>query len=219
MRTALTEEFQCGLWKMVATALVLAMRWRLRPDRNTALIGCARISVASLPPTPPSKTTSTEGDTMSRNRKFHPVPRGGIDPIRSADDALAVLALRAVRRRHDRDPARRRTPRFVDHGGHRHRRSRRALRRDRGVRVSHRRARRTDRGDDRGLEPARRRRRTRRRPPVAGGRRSVPLGRHRAGRMVRPRSIGTAVPASCSAIPNGGRHDVRPSRRSRGRRR
>ncbi len=32
---------------------------------------------------------------MSRNRKFHPVPRGGIDPIRSADDALAVLALAA----------------------------------------------------------------------------------------------------------------------------
>ena len=32
---------------------------------------------------------------MSRNRKFHPVPRGGIDPIRSAEDALAVLALAA----------------------------------------------------------------------------------------------------------------------------
>ena len=32
---------------------------------------------------------------MSRNRKFHPVPRGGIDPICSADDALAVLALAA----------------------------------------------------------------------------------------------------------------------------
>jgi hypothetical protein len=32
---------------------------------------------------------------MSRSRKFHPVPRGGIDPIRSADDALAVLALAA----------------------------------------------------------------------------------------------------------------------------
>ena len=32
---------------------------------------------------------------MSRNRSFHPVPRGGIDPIRSADDALAVLALGA----------------------------------------------------------------------------------------------------------------------------
>ena len=32
---------------------------------------------------------------MSRNRKFHPVPRGGIDPIRSADDALAVLAFGA----------------------------------------------------------------------------------------------------------------------------
>jgi hypothetical protein len=32
---------------------------------------------------------------MSRNRRFHPVPRGGIDPIRSADDALAVLALAA----------------------------------------------------------------------------------------------------------------------------
>ena len=32
---------------------------------------------------------------MSRNRTFHPVPRGGIDPIRSADDALAVLALAA----------------------------------------------------------------------------------------------------------------------------
>lgn len=32
---------------------------------------------------------------MSRHRPFHPVPRGGIDPIRSADDALAVLALGA----------------------------------------------------------------------------------------------------------------------------
>ncbi len=32
---------------------------------------------------------------MSRNRSFHPVPRGGIDPIRCADDALAVLALGA----------------------------------------------------------------------------------------------------------------------------
>jgi hypothetical protein len=32
---------------------------------------------------------------MSRNRRFHPVPRGGIDPIRSAEDALAVLALAA----------------------------------------------------------------------------------------------------------------------------
>jgi hypothetical protein len=32
---------------------------------------------------------------MSRSRRFHPVPRGGIDPIRSADDALAVLALGA----------------------------------------------------------------------------------------------------------------------------
>lgn len=32
---------------------------------------------------------------MSRNRPFHPVPRGGIDPIRSRDDALAVLALGA----------------------------------------------------------------------------------------------------------------------------
>ncbi len=32
---------------------------------------------------------------MSRDRTFHPVPRGGIDPIRSADDALAVLALAA----------------------------------------------------------------------------------------------------------------------------
>jgi hypothetical protein len=95
MRTALTEEFQCGLWKMVATALVLAMRSRLRPDRNVALIGCVRISIASVMPTPPSKTISTEGDTMSRNRTFHPVPRGGIDPIRSADDALAVLALAA----------------------------------------------------------------------------------------------------------------------------
>jgi len=95
MRTALTEEFQCGLWKMVATALVLAMRSRLRPDWNTALIGYVRISVASVAPTPPSKTNSTEGDAMSRNRKFHPVPRGGIDPIRSADDALAVFALAA----------------------------------------------------------------------------------------------------------------------------
>jgi hypothetical protein len=32
---------------------------------------------------------------MSHHRRFHPVPRGGIDPIRSADDALAVLALAA----------------------------------------------------------------------------------------------------------------------------
>lgn len=32
---------------------------------------------------------------MSRNRNVRPVPRGGIDPIRSADDALAVLALAA----------------------------------------------------------------------------------------------------------------------------
>jgi hypothetical protein len=32
---------------------------------------------------------------MSHDRTFHPVPRGGIDPIRSADDALAVLALAA----------------------------------------------------------------------------------------------------------------------------
>ena len=32
---------------------------------------------------------------MSRNRTFQPVPRGGIDPIRSAHDALAVLALAA----------------------------------------------------------------------------------------------------------------------------
>jgi hypothetical protein len=32
---------------------------------------------------------------VSRYRPFHPVPRGGIDPIRSAEDALAVLALGA----------------------------------------------------------------------------------------------------------------------------
>jgi hypothetical protein len=32
---------------------------------------------------------------MSRNRSLHPVPRGGIDPIECADDALAVLALGA----------------------------------------------------------------------------------------------------------------------------
>ena len=32
---------------------------------------------------------------MSRNPSFHAVPRGGIDPIRCADDALAVLALGA----------------------------------------------------------------------------------------------------------------------------
>ncbi len=32
---------------------------------------------------------------MSRNRSPHPVPRAGIDPIRCADDALAVLALGA----------------------------------------------------------------------------------------------------------------------------
>ena len=32
---------------------------------------------------------------MSRNPSFHAVPRGGIDPIQSAADALAVLALGA----------------------------------------------------------------------------------------------------------------------------
>jgi hypothetical protein len=32
---------------------------------------------------------------MSRTHLFHPVPRGGIDPIRSRHDALAVLALGA----------------------------------------------------------------------------------------------------------------------------
>ncbi|HUS43999.1 MAG TPA: hypothetical protein VMY16_15150 [Ilumatobacteraceae bacterium] len=32
---------------------------------------------------------------MSRDRMFRRVPRGGIDPIRCADDALAVLALAA----------------------------------------------------------------------------------------------------------------------------
>ncbi len=32
---------------------------------------------------------------MSDHRSLHPVPRGGIDPIRSADDALGVLALAA----------------------------------------------------------------------------------------------------------------------------
>ena len=32
---------------------------------------------------------------MSRNRSSHPVPRGGIDPICSREDALAVLALGA----------------------------------------------------------------------------------------------------------------------------
>ena len=32
---------------------------------------------------------------MSRNRSFHPVPRGGIDPIRCRDDALAVIGLGA----------------------------------------------------------------------------------------------------------------------------
>lgn len=32
---------------------------------------------------------------MSRHHPSHPVPRGGIDPIRCADDALAVLALGA----------------------------------------------------------------------------------------------------------------------------
>jgi len=42
MRTALVEEFQCVLWKIVATAVLLAMRSRLRPDWNTALIGCIR---------------------------------------------------------------------------------------------------------------------------------------------------------------------------------
>jgi hypothetical protein len=36
----LVEEFQCGLWKMVATAAVVAMASRLRPDWNSALIGC-----------------------------------------------------------------------------------------------------------------------------------------------------------------------------------
>jgi hypothetical protein len=30
---------------------------------------------------------------MSRHQPYHPAPRAGIDPIRSADDALAVLAL------------------------------------------------------------------------------------------------------------------------------
>jgi hypothetical protein len=93
MRTALTEEFQCALWKMVATA-VLAMTSRIRPDPDIALIGSCPVSVVSNGPTPPSQISSTEGDAMSRNR-FHPVPRGGIDPIQSADDALAVLALAA----------------------------------------------------------------------------------------------------------------------------
>lgn len=32
---------------------------------------------------------------MSPNRSFHRVPRGGVDPIRCAEDALAVLALTA----------------------------------------------------------------------------------------------------------------------------
>ena len=32
---------------------------------------------------------------MSRTPRSHPVPRGGVDPIRSSDDALAVLALAA----------------------------------------------------------------------------------------------------------------------------
>jgi hypothetical protein len=94
MRTALTEEFQCALWKMVAAA-VLTMGSRLRPDPDSARIGSIAVSVVSGRPTPPSQISSTEGDAMSRNRKFHPVPRGGIDPIRSADDALAVLALAA----------------------------------------------------------------------------------------------------------------------------
>jgi hypothetical protein len=30
---------------------------------------------------------------MSRHHRHHPVPRAGIDPIRCADDALAVIAL------------------------------------------------------------------------------------------------------------------------------
>jgi hypothetical protein len=95
MRTALIEEFQCVLWKIVATALLLAMRSRLRPDWNTALIGCERPAIVSLQPTPSFAHLSNEGDAMSRNSSFHAVPRGGIDPIRSAADALAVLALAA----------------------------------------------------------------------------------------------------------------------------
>jgi hypothetical protein len=43
----------------------------------------------------PFDLTIDRRDAMSRNRSFHPVPRGGIDPIRSAADALAVLALAA----------------------------------------------------------------------------------------------------------------------------
>lgn len=81
---------------MVAT---LAMRSRLRPDWNTALIGyepaAELLDSAICDRLPPSMLTSTEGDAMSRNRPFHPVPRGGIDPIRSREDALAVLTLGA----------------------------------------------------------------------------------------------------------------------------
>lgn len=86
------------LWKMVATVLLLTMASRLRPERSTALIGIGDgdlTPIASPLPTPLSIRTSTEGDTMSRNHPFHPVPRGGIDPIRCRDDALAVLALGA----------------------------------------------------------------------------------------------------------------------------
>jgi hypothetical protein len=95
MRTALTEEFQWVLWKMVATAVLLAMGPRLRPGWNAALIGIAVGSIASELPTPSFALISTEGDTMSRTPSFHPVPRGGIDPIRCEADALAVLQLAA----------------------------------------------------------------------------------------------------------------------------
>jgi hypothetical protein len=84
---------------MVATALLLAMGSRLRPDWNTALIGSPDVTspapVVSSAPTPSFDDISNEGDAMSRPRPSHPVPRGGIDPIRSAADALAVLALGA----------------------------------------------------------------------------------------------------------------------------
>jgi hypothetical protein len=94
MRTALVEEFQCVLWKIVAAAVV-AMRSRLRRDRKRCSHRFPDRRITSHVPTPSFAVPPTEGDAMSHRHPFHPVPRGGIDPIRSADDALAVLALGA----------------------------------------------------------------------------------------------------------------------------
>jgi hypothetical protein len=182
MRTALTEEFQCALWKMVATA-VLAMTSRIRPDPDIALIGSCPVSVVSDAPTPPSLISSTEGDAMSRNRKFHPVPRGGIDPIHSADDALAVLAL-AAPYGHDTvvialDDERRGSSVVIVSD---------TVERDALFDVI------DDPGSDRGIEPTRRRHRRRRRPPMVGGERSVPRWRTRADRVVRAGPIRASLP-------------------------